>query len=83
MKKEIPPGRPAPLEIVQAVVALASVCAKHNFPLDIPHATERVTARQEVIISEQAQTIVKQQKIMTTQREIIRRLEERLGIDEL
>lgn len=89
MKKDIPPGRAAPPEIGVAVIELAKLCAKHGFPLDQLTAAkpviDQLTAERQSLIDSLAKGVVlaaKQKIIMAKQREIIRDLEQRLGIDD-
>ena len=61
--------RTTPPEVTKAVIELAMICAHHKYMLG-PGL-------------ELAETVAKQAAIIKTQRETIRRLEKRLGDDEL
>ena len=67
--KKAPDGNfAAPPEITRAVVELAKLCAAHGHKLDNAKISETIIAQQD--------------RIMTLQREQIRKLEARLGIDQ-
>lgn len=80
MKKEIPPGRPAPPEIARAVIDLAKLCAAHNFPLDIPKATECVTDQMATQIGSLEAMVALQKNVIESQKKVIERQSARIRV---